>query len=72
MPHTAPSDGLTKFGRYRASRRGQGMKLLRIWVPDPAIPGFRDEARRQAAALRAAPEQQEALDFIEAAGDWSE
>jgi len=72
MPRVAPSDGLNKFNRYRAGRRAQGMKLLRIWVPDPATPGFRDEAQRQAAVLRAAPEQQEAIDFIEAAGDWSE
>jgi hypothetical protein len=72
MPRIAPSDGLDKFSRYRAGRKAQGMKLLRIWVPDPAAPGFREEARRQAAALRDAPEQQAALDFIEAAGDWSE
>ncbi len=63
-----------KFSRYRASRRARGMKLLRVWVPDPAAPGFRQEARRQAAVLRGAPEQAEALDFIEAAvdlSDWS-
>ncbi len=49
----------------RATRKG--MKLLRIWVPDTKAPGFAAEARRQAALLRDAPEQREALDFIEAA-----
>jgi hypothetical protein len=47
------------------------MKLLRIWVPDPRAPGFAEEARRQAMLLRGAPEEKEALEFIEAAGsDW--
>jgi hypothetical protein len=51
------------------------MKLLRVWVPDPSSPGFREEARRQAALLKGAPEQTDALDFIEAnadLSDWSE
>lgn len=52
----------------RATRKG--MKLLRIWVPDTKAPGFAAEARRQAALLRDAPEQREALDFIEAAADF--
>jgi len=45
------------------------MKLLRIWVPDPHASGFREEAERQANLLRGAPEEREALDFIEAAAD---
>ncbi len=74
MVRPVAQDGLDKFRRYRASRRAQGMKLLRVWVPDPAAPGFRQEASRQAGLLRAAPEQAEALDFIEAetdTTDWS-
>jgi hypothetical protein len=43
------------------------MKLLRIWVPDPNAPGFAEEVARQAALLRGAPEEEEALEFIEAA-----
>jgi hypothetical protein len=69
MPRAAKQDGLDKFRRLRANRRTQGMKLLRIWVPDPKAPGFAAEVRRQAALLRGAPEEQEALDFIEAAMD---
>jgi hypothetical protein len=45
------------------------MKLLRVWVPDPRAPGFQEEAHRQALLLRGAPEESEALDFIEAAAD---
>lgn len=48
------------------------MKLVRLWVPDPAAPGFRREARRQALVLRCAAEEHEALDFIEAVADVSE
>lgn len=65
-------DGLDKFRRYRATRRARAMKLLRVWVPDPHAPGFREEAMRQALLLRGAPEELEALDFIEAAADLGE
>lgn len=62
----------SKFQRYRASRRAQGMKLLRVWLPDPRQAGFAKEASRQAALLRGAPEETEALLFIEAAADWDD
>ena len=70
MPRTARADGFDKFQRYRASRRASGMKLLRVWVPDPHAPGFREEAQRQALLLRGASEELDMLDFIEAAADW--
>jgi Protein of unknown function (DUF3018) len=69
MPRPARTDGLDKFRRYRATRHARGMKLLRIWVPDPHASGFREEAERQAKLLRSASEEREALDFIEAAAD---
>ncbi len=70
MPRPARTDGLDKFRRYRAARRASGMKLLRVWVPDPHAPGFREEALRQAALLRGAPEAADALTFIESAAQW--
>jgi hypothetical protein len=66
----APPDGLTKFQRYRRSQESKGMKLLRVWVPDPKRPEFAKEAERQARLLRGRAEEKEALDFIEAAFDW--
>ena len=69
MPRPASNDGLDKFQRYRANRRASGMKLLRVWVPDPRAPGFREEAERQARLLRNAPEEHDALDFIDATSD---
>ena len=64
----------SKFARYRQNKRRQGMKLLRIWVPDPNAPGFAEEVKRQAALLRDAPEEDEVLEFIEAAAKetWAE
>jgi hypothetical protein len=50
----------------------RGMKLIRLWVPDPRAPGFAEEASRQAALLRGAPEEGEALAFIEAEGDFDD
>ena len=71
MPNAAkqpkPQD---KFGRYRAARKAEGLKMLRLWAPDPLAPGFGAEMQRQMGVLRGAPEEAEALNFIAAAGDW--
>lgn len=48
------------------------MKQLRIWVPDPHLPEFAAEARRQGLLLRGRPEETDALDFIASAIDWPE
>jgi len=61
-----------KFRRFRERMRARGLKELRLWVYDPAAPGFREEMARQAALLRGAPEEQEALAFMEAAADTSD
>ena len=63
-------DGLTKAQRYRKSQHHRGMKLLRVWVPDPHRPEFAAEAARQGALLRGCPEEIEALRFIDAAFSW--
>jgi hypothetical protein len=74
MPRAKPSsgDGLNKFQRYRQTQRDKGMKLLRVWVPDPTRPEFAREAERQAKLLRGRPEELEALAFIDAAFKWPE
>src|SRR3954465_4711211 len=71
MPRPAKRDEHPdKFARYRATQRTRGMKLLRIWVPDPNAPGFQEEAERQAALLQGAPEEAETIAFIEAVAAW--
>jgi hypothetical protein len=72
MPRPARRDDLDKFRRYRANQKRRGMKLVRLWVPDPKAPGFRRQARRQASLLRGASEEQEALEFIERAANVDE
>jgi hypothetical protein len=61
-----------KFKRYRELKQRRGMRLLRIWVPDPRRPEFVAEATRQAELLRGREEEREALDFIESAFEWPE
>jgi hypothetical protein len=43
------------------------MKLARIWNPDPRSPEVAARALREAESLRGAADEQEILDFIEAA-----
>jgi len=74
MPRTkhTTDDGLTKYQRYRQQQQRKGMKLLRVWVPDPHRPEFAAEARRQGLLLRGAPEETETLEFISAVVEWPE
>ena len=74
MPRAKASDqrSPSKFQRYRESKRARGMRLLRVWVPDPRRPEFAREAERQAMLLRGRAEEREALDFIESTFDWPE
>jgi hypothetical protein len=60
----------SRSGRYRANKRRQGMRQLRIRVPDPHAPGFEAEAGRQALLLRQAPDETQALDFVAKVMDW--
>jgi antidote-toxin recognition MazE-like antitoxin len=57
--------GSNKFSTYRANKRRQGLKLVRLWLPDPKSAAFRRRIRRQCRALRGLPEDRDALDFIE-------
>ena len=66
------TDGLTKAQRFRKAQQHRGMKLLRVWVPDPHRPEFAEEAARQAKLLRGRAEEAEALAFIDAAFPWPE
>jgi hypothetical protein len=67
LPRAARTGTSDKFQRYRARRKADGMKLVRIWVPDPRSPDVAARALREAESLRGAPDEQEAMDFIEAA-----
>jgi len=66
----AHQNGETRFQRFRARRKAQGMKELRLWVPDTKRPGFTKEMKRQLALVERIPEDRDTLVFIEHAADW--
>lgn len=72
MPHAPISSGdrQNTFQRYRRKQHRRGMKLLRMWLPDPHRPEFIAEARRQGRLLRRAAEEADALAFIDSAFAW--
>lgn len=55
-----------KFRRYRARKKAQGLRELRMWVPDVNAPGYWERSVLAAAILRDAPEEEETMLFIEA------
>ena len=59
-----------KFTRYRASKRQLGLKMLRLWAPNPDAPGFAEEAARQARLTLQDADSADALAFIQAAAAW--
>lgn len=67
------TDDLRQTQRSDPARlRARGLRPVVLWVPDTQRPGFADEIRRQLALVEADAQDREALDFIEAAGDWSD
>ena len=55
-----------KFRRYRAKKKAQGLREIRMWVPDVNAPGFQERLDREIAAINASPSSAEAIDWIEA------
>ncbi len=60
----------TRFQRFRARRKAQGMKELRLWVPDTKRPGFAMKMKNQLALIEATSEDRDTMSFIESAADW--
>lgn len=58
------NQGQSRYQRFRSRRKAQGMKELRLWVPDPSIPGFKEEAMRQSRLASEEGTDQDALEFI--------
>lgn len=65
-------DSDDKWRRYRERLKAKGMRQMHIWVPDTKQQGFAEEIHRQLALIEQAGEEEETLDFIESAFDWSE
>jgi hypothetical protein len=54
-----------KFRRYRARKKAQGLREVRLWVPDVRAPGFQDRMDKQIAAINESGTHRDALDWIE-------
>ncbi len=57
---------------YRDRLKARGMRQVVLWVPDTRRRGFGEEIRRQLRLVEGSTEDQDALEFIEAAADWSD
>jgi hypothetical protein len=66
-----PKSSRDKVRAYRARRRSEGFRLVQMWLPDQRSQAFRKEALRQSRLINASKGEKQALDFIEAAADWS-
>lgn len=54
-----------KFRRYRARKKAQGLRELRLWVPDVNALGFQERLDKQIAAINASRSHHEAMEWIE-------
>ncbi|CAA2145404.1 MULTISPECIES: antitoxin MazE family protein [Methylobacterium] len=67
------SEQTTETIRQRHARlRRQGLKPVRIWIPDPSSSSFAEEAHRQSAAVATSRHAEDDQSFINAASSWDE
>lgn len=52
--------------RYRQKMRAAGLRPVQIWVPDTTRPEFAAQLEAQVERLKGQPEEQAALDFMQA------
>jgi hypothetical protein len=46
----------TRLQQHRAEMRRKGFKLVQLWVPDPAAPGFREAVEQTRRFLETHPD----------------
>ncbi|MHB1281791.1 MAG: antitoxin MazE family protein [Acidithiobacillus sp.] len=56
-----------KVRHHRQGLRAAGMRPVQFWVADPRAPHFAETIERQCQAINANAEEQEILDFCDAA-----
>jgi hypothetical protein len=59
-----------KVRAHRKRLREQGLRPIKIWVPDMRSPIFVAEAHRQSLAVARSPHAKKDQDFIDAISDW--
>ena len=57
--------------KHREMLRARGLRPIQMWVPDTRRPGFQEEIDRQCQAINNSVGEEEALEFIESAMDYS-
>ena len=65
-----PTKSRDKVRAHRERLRQQGLRPIRIWVPDVNAPAFVAEARRQSLAVAGSAQAQEDQAFVDAISDW--
>ncbi len=55
-----------KVRSHRQRLRAQGLRPVQLWVPETRTAAFREEARRQSAAVAASPHAAEDQAFVDA------
>jgi hypothetical protein len=70
MPKTSRTDQVraapvTQLRVHRNTLRAQGLRQIRIWVPDTSAPGFAEEARRQCELANASVHAKDDQDFVD-------
>jgi hypothetical protein len=54
---------------HRAAKRADGMREIRVWVPNAARPGFAADLRRQSTRIARAQEESEIDAWLDAVRD---
>jgi ABC-type branched-subunit amino acid transport system substrate-binding protein len=61
-----------RVAKHRAAMRAKGYRLKQFWLPDVRTPEFREQARRDMAAIEGSAGRQDDIDFAEAVQYWPE
>lgn len=72
MNRPQSDDSKTRVARHRAAIRAKGYRLKQFWLPDVRTDAFKQQARRDAAAMSAQIEQDDVMTFVEAVQYWPE
>ncbi len=59
-----------RVAKHRAAMRAKGYRLKQFWLPDVRTPEFKEQARRDAAAIAAQLAQSDDIAFVEAIQYW--
>ncbi len=59
-----------RVAKRRAALRAQGLRPKQIWIRDSTVPGFWEEAARQARLIASSPHEAEDQAWIDSITDW--